>query len=299
MSRGVLYIATGEEFVEEARASARSVARAMDCEIAIATDDATREIAEFDHVIEHEAETRTYDGRSWLLDSTIPPDLSPFEKTLYLDSDTYVAEGVDELWGLLDDYDLAVARTPSYPNVGDHSDLWGQYNCGVIAYRDTGATRSSLERWRAGYGADLAAGDPRDQPSFARELATDTELRWSTLPRAYNVRVPGKGELTDRAKIVHGRHPSASLPEIAAELNGEDGHKLYAARSYWTAPTHSITAHNRYRYNVERGLSEHGLAWTAKRAIVHVLDRALGSELYERHFADDGVGWASEEGGEP
>ncbi len=284
MSRGVLYMAAGDAYLAEVERSAASVRGQMpDTDIAIAAPPDADVPGVFDRHLAREFDTATDDsGRTWLLNSTIPPDLSPFEKTLYLDSDTHLCADVSELWGLLERVDLAAAATPSRAPVAGVPEPWCLMNCGVIAYRDRAATRTLLERWRDGYRAALdAQGRPVDQPAFARALY-GTDIRWHELPRRYNVRVPRKGVLTARAKIIHGRHPAATLAEIAAELNATARPRVYRERSYLSTPTHTLVANGTYRYHVERTLAEHGLAATLKRALGCLGRRVSNREVFER-----------------
>lgn len=283
-SRGVLYLASGVEYVAEAATSARSVAEAMPgTETAIATDTLSADLSAFDRVIERDMETEVIDGREWLLNSTVPPGVSPFDKTLFLDSDTYVASDVSELWGLLDQYDLAVARTPQQPFVDGVPEPWGLYNCGVIAYRDSKQTRAVLADWRERYRERLHTQDgAADQPAFLAALHASESLRWFTLPRRYNVRVPSRGELTHDAKIVHGRHYGASLAEVEAELNRTAGHRVYRERSYLFPPTLTVRDRGTFRYHAERSIRERGLGYTLARALAYGVDRVLGTDFQER-----------------
>jgi hypothetical protein len=131
-----------------------------DIDIAITTDDGGYDLEPFDQVIRlDQARQETQGERDWLLDSTLDPDLSPFDKTLHLDSNTYVCADVSELFELLDQYDLAVTRVPSQPRVAGLPEPWQLYNCGVIAYRDTKPARELLSDWKTRYQSQLENQD--------------------------------------------------------------------------------------------------------------------------------------------
>lgn len=282
MSTGILYMVTGEQYLDEARRSAESAAAAMpDIERAIATDETDADLNVFDRVIEHDFERAEIDGRSWLMNSTIPPDLSPYEQTLYLDSDTYIAADVSEVFDLLDDFDLAMTPSPKRTTVAPLPAPWHRFNCGVIAYRDTPAVRSFLERWNEIYRRHLRErDDPIDQPSFAEALA-ETELRWFNLPRQYNVRVPRRGQLSREAKIIHGRHP-AGLEQVAAVLNQSHRHRVYRDRSWWSGQTHKVYDRGTIRYHIERTLSNYGPVTLAHVSAAYALDKLLGTSYMDR-----------------
>lgn len=281
MSQGILYMVTGEHYIEEARLSAESAAVAMpNVGSAIATDAIDADLDIFDHVIEYEFERREIGGRSWLMNSTIPPDLSPFDRTLYLDSDTYIAGDVAEVFDLLDKFDLAMCPSPKRTQVQVLPEPWYRFNCGVIAYRDTTEVRSFLDRWNKIYRQHLQERvDPIDQPSFAEALA-ETELRWFNLPRQYNVRVPRRGQLSREAKIIHGRHP-AGLEQVAKVLNRSHRHRVYRDRSWWTGQTHKVYDRGTMRYHIERTLSNYGPLTLVHVTAAYMADRLLGTSYMD------------------
>lgn len=285
MSRGILYLVVGEEYVGEARNSANSVREHMpDIDIAIATDDGEYDLEPFDQVIRlDQARQETQGERDWLLDSTLDPDLSPFDKTLYLDSDTYVCADVSELFELLDQYDLAISSVPNQPSVAGLPEPWHLYNCGVIAYRDTKPTRELLSDWQTRYRSQLENQDrPVDQPAFAQALY-HSDVRWFTLPREYNVRVPRRGTLANNVKIVHGRHP-VGLAGIADELNRSSRLRIFRENSYQSTPAFTIQTKPKVRYRLEREIAENGLAHTLAQATVYSIDQLFSTDLYDRWF---------------
>jgi lipopolysaccharide biosynthesis glycosyltransferase len=260
-------MATGEQFIDEAIKSSRSVHNGMpDIDTAIVTRGDNSELQEFDHIIgKDQLRQKTVGKRTWLLDSTIKPGLSPFDRTLYLDSDTYVSTDIGELFDLLDNFDLAVASKPDKEPIPDLPDPWHEYNCGVIAYKDSVNTRSFLSEWNEIYENALEKQDqPEDQPAFAKALFRSTDLKWYTLPRKYNVRFPRRGTLAGEAKIIHGRHPQG-LASIAEELNKSSDLRIFQEKSYLFNPAVDIKHSRSLRYSFEESLTEHGLLGTIKK----------------------------------
>lgn len=233
MDEGVLYVAVGEEYVDEATRSAKTVREHMgDVEIAIATDSEEYDLDAFDHVIQKDESSQAQTGdRTWLGDTSLDPDLSPFEKTLYLDTDTYLCDDVNELFELLDRYELAIARHPEQKRVESLPEPWHIYNCGVIAYRDTPGVRQLLDNWARIYRHRVKIQDyPAEQPSFAEALYV-SDIGWYTLSQRYNIRFTDYGRagyITDDPKIVHGRDAD---PEVVVEsLTRVDGPRTYRPR---------------------------------------------------------------------
>jgi hypothetical protein len=253
-------------------------------DIAIATGDGGYDLDPFDQVIRlDQARQETQGERDWLLDSTLDPDLSPFDKTLYLDSDTYVCTDVSELFDLLDQYELAISRVPNQPSVTDLPKPWHLYNCGVIAYRDTEPMRALLSDWQTRYRSQLNNQDrPVDQPAFAQALY-HSDVRWFTLPREYNVRVPRRGSLANDVKIVHGRHP-AGLDQIANELNCGYNLRIFREQSYRSTPAFTVQTKPTVRYRLEREMTTNGVVHTLAQAVVYGTDQLFGTNLYDRWF---------------
>jgi len=272
---GVLYIASGESYVTEAARSAASIREHTSLPTALATDTPV-DTSAFDHIVDYDCERVTVDGRDWLLNSTIPAGLSPFDRTLYLDTDTLVRADITSLFDCLDDYELAVARVPERPPVAGRPDYWRLFNCGVILYRETPAVAALFEDWRDRYRATAATGQPEDQPAFAQALF-DSDVRWYCLPREYNVRAPRRLQLAGKVKIVHGRHP-AGLDAVARELEQSTSPRVVRERSRWLRPACKVDARGTLRYHVEAALENHGWRTLARVGAAYVLDSVLGTD---------------------
>ncbi len=116
---------------------------------------------------------------------------SPFERTLYLDSDTRVVDDISEMFELLDRFDIALAQAHRR-NFHRTSQVWRtdippsfpQYNGGVILYHNTPAVANLLQGWKEAF---HEAGFAKDQVTL-RELLWLSDLRLATLPPEYNIR---------------------------------------------------------------------------------------------------------------
>lgn len=220
-SVGVVYIATGDQYITEAEYSAKSVRNHMpDLEIAIATDHSNIDQTLFDYTV---GLSNKYPDSGV---STITPELSPFDRTLFLDTDTYVAKPVYELFDILDEHEIAVTQSPGGLSVPGVPDPWTEYNTGVISYKSTEKTKEFFRTW-ARIHEDLidSEGITRNQPSFAKSLYS-TGINYFVLPREYNCRVPRLGYVADEAKIIHGRY-SVELSDIASKMNNRIGPRIY------------------------------------------------------------------------
>jgi hypothetical protein len=154
---------------------------------------------------------------------------SPFEQTLFLDSDTYVvdAEAINELFALLDEYDLAAAHDSArsvdqaYPNrtvpTENAPETFPWLNIGVVAFNQTSTVEKFFAEWRELYHEqnEVIKGI-NDQSSFTEALY-ESDVIHTVLPPEYNHHVPYPHTNRGRVRIVHGHFPN--LEEIATFIN--------------------------------------------------------------------------------
>ncbi len=145
---------------------------------------------------------------------------SPFERTLYLDSDTFVVDDISDVLAVLDTYDMALAHAPAYRGLSDPEvpRAFAEFNTGVVAWRASERVSEFMRSWEETYRAwqveDVLSGpygDPhpsrsgmRDQPSF-RRCAWQHGVRIYVLPPEYNLRLGYLTTFVDRVHVIHGR----------------------------------------------------------------------------------------------
>ena len=226
--KGVVYVATGKKFVDEALISVRSVKKLMpELPVALFTD--LRELVDtppdgVDSVFLLPEVTKS------CLDKMYPLVETPYEKTLFLDTDTYLCERVDELFDVLDRFDIAAAHPPFRVQyqITDIPECFPEPNTGVILFKKNQAALEVLQRWPEEYKKQLASKikPHHDQHSF-RAALYHSDARFLVLPHEYNFRsigpnFAGKGSLV---KIIHGRH--ASFEKVAARLNANKDYRVF------------------------------------------------------------------------
>lgn len=160
---------------------------------------------------------------------------SPFERTIFLDSDTYVTREIVHLFELLDRYDMAAAFAPAYRGLNDPEvpAAFCEFNTGVVAWRAGDRTAEFMECWQETYAAWQdeppfdRAGESRgkaDQPAF-RRCAWAHGLRIVVLPPEYNYRTGMPGSVIGPVRVVHGRHDDPR--RVAAVLNESVGPRAF------------------------------------------------------------------------
>lgn len=193
--RGVLYVATGEEYVDEVFQSVETLKQETDLPCTLISD------AEYDHDLLDDVIVRENpDHRPDNSYKVYNIHESPYERTVYLDSDTYVRADISDLFGILDRFDLAVTHAPvrNTDRVADIPAWFPEYNCGVMVF-DTAETQQFFDRWRENY---AAMGNVQDQPAFRKTLFKSDDVDFFTLLREYNVRF-WPGFVDEEVRVVH------------------------------------------------------------------------------------------------
>lgn len=191
-SAGVLYIASGEKYIRSAIRSAGTVREhCPGLSIHLFADWQERgftlgnDPSPFDSVAPIENPHRR--SKVDLLSQT------PFDWTLYLDTDTAVRADIREMFRLMERFDIAMSHAhhrhlssrqevPSVPL----PKAFPRYNAGIILYRKTPDVLRFLGQWQAEFHAH-APRFRQDQVTL-RFLLWKSALRLATLPPEYNVR---------------------------------------------------------------------------------------------------------------
>lgn len=275
---GVLYIVPGGKYLEEASVSARSLSgENPEIETAlVAPPTLDYDATLFD---EHVQPSDEIDR----IEKVFNLDRSPFDRTLYLDSDTYVCGDIADLFELLDTHDVAAAHAPfrrSNP-VEDVPDAFPELNGGVFLYGDTSGADAVLDEWRERYRKRMEGELPtrptgesdrvHDQGSL-REAVYHSEAKLATLPPEYNFRISYPGYLQGEVKILHGRDDD--LAELARALNSVTIQRVYTAgpgRKLYTADGRSIDLPPDDLTRLRRSLGRRGVAGTGSLLVRRLL----------------------------
>jgi len=227
----VIYLAIGDKHCREAEKSIASLKRHMpDLPVTVYTDAAIdREGVDEVVPLPAPAYDRTCNIR--VLSE------SPYEKTLFLDTDTLVCTPFPEVFGLLERFEVAGVLGPKIKGsspVGGVPACFSQYNAGVLLLRRCGKTDAFLSLWKKLYEEDLgvfvsqasgkaaARNYPKCQPSLRRALFA-SDVRIATLPLEYNFRFRTGGFLKGPVRVLHGRR---KIDEVARLVNRHLGQRM-------------------------------------------------------------------------
>ncbi|MGE0449575.1 MAG: putative nucleotide-diphospho-sugar transferase [Vicinamibacterales bacterium] len=189
-STGVLYIASGAKYIRAAMQSAKSVRR-------FCPGLATHLFADWDrHGFDFAASPGPFTSVGLIDDPHYRSKVdylarTPFERTLYLDTDTLLTADIREMFQVLDRFDIALSHA-HLRNTPVRTATWRvalppafpQFNGGVILFAAKPAVLAFLEQWRRSF---REAGFREDQVTL-RELLWLSDLRIATLPPEYNTR---------------------------------------------------------------------------------------------------------------
>lgn len=220
---GLVMIATGAQYRQEARASAlQSRPWIGGRPLLLITDELPVSLPEFDYVAFHPSPSGSY------RDKIAPLSVLPFERSLFLDTDACLVRGIDDVFALLQTFDLCACHAP----VRFHAwrDLavpegFCEVNTGMLALHRNPATLVLIKSWLAVYDR---IGVNVDQASFRTALWEQVKqgLRLYILPPEYNLRTT-KPWLVGRGlavKVIHGRVSQARRRHLISYLNSNIGY---------------------------------------------------------------------------
>ena len=223
MDEGILYVATGASYLEEAAENARSGRPHVGGRpIAVMTDDveSARDLDCFDLCLPHPDPRRNYRDK---IPALVDP---PFERTLFLDTDARIISAIDDLFGMAAHHDLLAAHAPvRRPSGWSDDTVPGNYpepNSGVLMLTRGVHQRELINHWLELYDQ---VGQDWDQATLRSACWSliPKGLRVGTLPPEANLRttkpwVAGKGLAVT---VLHGRVPQDEWAPLVEYLNGD------------------------------------------------------------------------------
>lgn len=243
MNNGFLYIANKQKFVDESLISVRSLKRFNNEPVCLVCTEEliTPELSNiFDQIITLDAiENLIYVAKIYGM------QVSPFERTIYLDCDTFITDNLAEMFSVLDLVDFAAVAEPTLHTTTltnlKYVNVFPEFQAGVIAFKKNVAMEYFLEDWLA-MCVEKKTGN--DMP-ILREAALKhiEKVRFLTLPNQYNtIGFSSMVMLYTKVKVIHARlgyKPGIITPHFsrfeemdrfAKMINKREGKRLYIAR---------------------------------------------------------------------
>jgi hypothetical protein len=217
MSDGIIYIATGKKYIQEACQSVASLKAQMpQVSVTLFADEAI-ESPHFDQVIVIK------NPQYGFIDKIVYMNQSPYDRTIFIDTDTYICDDLSDLFMLLDRFDIAVSHEAQRGErlIDGVPECFPELNTGVIPFRKSPAMEQFLYDWLTLFKEGMQSKRSlyrqyNDQPAF-QEALYHSDLRVATLTPEYNCRCLSSTFVSRKVKILHLRHPN--LPGVAKEIN--------------------------------------------------------------------------------
>jgi len=288
-SRGVVYLAVGERFVAETVVSSNSMRRHLNIPCTIFTNlpDLAAQYDCFDQVVAIKPS-----GRRAHRDKLVAMRASPYDETLFLDTDTFIGSPMDDCWELLKYFDLAFAgdrgyvdRFPAGTNVPDS---FKEPNLGVVFFRRSDEMVQLFDETLKLYDT-FSNTDPHffnDQTPFRIALYY-SKLRFSILTDEDNCRFTNYGKLNGKVRVLHGRlkhgkFDDRTLSRVLDRLNASTAPRAFAAGTVIALWYRRFNLVHQYRpkYMPKVNLVDFRLVlgtfyWRLRNAIVRRLNKAL------------------------
>lgn len=147
----------------------------------------------------------------------------PFDRFVFLDTDTRVVRDVSKIFEPLDAFDCALAHEPTrgWDYLTKSPDAFCELNTGVMAFRKSHAVAEFFELWRATYDRMRAEqGLLNDQPSFREALWSSENIRLCTLPSEFHLVTGKPAYIAWDAHILHGRDNLAAVESVVNRCTG-------------------------------------------------------------------------------
>lgn len=160
-------------------------------------------------------------------------DYSPYQQTLYIDSDTYILDSPRSVFGVLDYFDMAMC-----PVAGDSEpvDLYGHritgltpYNCGVILFKKSKENDRCWYLYNAYYREQRSLQKRRNDQPYMMMAIANTKVRVHPLPRIYNARINRPISLFGKVVIAHGH--TKDWGHVGRAINADEGIRTWAGRA--------------------------------------------------------------------
>ena len=197
MKKGYIYVASnsvggvkGNDYIKEAIHSAESL-RKVDpkANICLFTD------KPFNNKIFNEVKVVKMSLRC----KQVCLEYSPYEKTILLDTDTYVNHNLNDLFDMLDKYDIVgcndYSRKRVFPKIPEYMKIpyaFSELNTGMVAYKKNKNFKRFIDLWN-NYYKKYENVVPWDQPS-CRIALWESGINLYILPLEYNRRAKATKE---------------------------------------------------------------------------------------------------------
>lgn len=218
MKTGFVYVATGTAYLPEAFKSAESLRRHHpDAAICLITDHPPADPGPFTEIRRPAGRVRHSPMDKMLVYE------APYDRAVFLDTDTFVLDDLTPIFQVLDTFDLALLQDV---NRGWNYELpdvplsFSEFNTGVIAFRKSLGVESFFGKWSGEYDRLRSErGMVNDQPAFRRTLF-HSDLRVAPLPSEFHFLGDFPNSTLWKVRLIHARGDYSRIAKQANEFLG-------------------------------------------------------------------------------
>ncbi len=235
-TKGVIYVAIGKKFIDEVLISAASLRKHMpNLSVTLFTNEFVDSVF-FDNIVKIKKSSFSKEDKIMYIAK------SPYDLTLFLDTDTYICDDISELFDLLNRFDMAVAHFPMERefNIKGIPKSFVLLDTGIILFKKSLQVKTLFSEWLRLYKLNKKRGGTMlnsglknnlkwrtkgipDALSF-NEVIYNSEIKFATLTKEYYFR--GKcGFVNWKVKIIHIRR--GNFDSIDKIINHFIGSRLY------------------------------------------------------------------------
>lgn len=228
---GVFYVAAGKKYIDESCYSARSFKKINpSIKISLACNQVPKEEKLFDQIILVDEQVSCR-NEGLLFKVKHLYFSSPYEKTIFVDTDTFFASDCASGFDILEYFDIALVPAPvdtHYPISKSGKKIECKpLNTGVILFKKNEANDRLFKEWITIYSDKLLSKSnlrESDQTSFVEALFNSSS-RLYPLPNEWNARFCFINVFAEPVKILHGY--SRNIENIAYLINLNKRHRVW------------------------------------------------------------------------
>ena len=236
-TRAIIYIASGQEYINQAVRSALSVSGKYPTILCVSlTDNTTVDGNDLSLAFNEIVLLPNRESPHWYLDSIryFNTVLSlEYDEFLYLDCDTFICGDLDPFFEVLAKYDLvttqAIGREIT-PNP-DIPDSFPEPHIGAMAFKNNDRVMWLFEEWLSVMEDNLNKYKDNDQAALREALWMNDEVNLGILPAEYCFRFRWGGLVSGPVRVLHGKeHDRISYEKIAQEVNSRNDIRVFHRR---------------------------------------------------------------------
>ena len=191
MSRGLIYVAHGEGFIKEAMMSALSVKKHCPNMNITLFSDVQLKTELFDNVIVMPKDKISLRGPKIRFSFQ-----SPYDETIFLDTDTIIDHDITEMFDILEKYDFAICHdlarkretvSNAIPEYSTIPYVFPECNTGVYVFKKNDNVENLFKTWEK-YFNKYSGKFPYDQGSFRVAFWECQDVNSYIMPVEYNIR---------------------------------------------------------------------------------------------------------------